>query len=81
MSALLLNSHDHNIDSLHHFTGDRFISQRTCSEELFTNFDAKSEIFSSNSQNNLHDKLGNHPHNSTISDDNSENQSSQTNSC
>ena len=81
MSALLLNSYDNNTDSLCHFRGDRFISQRTCSEELYTNFDAKSEIFSSNSQNNLHDKLGNHPQNSTISDDNSENQGSQANSC
>lgn len=37
---------------------DRFISARACSTELFSNYDAKSEIFSlNNSLTNL-DKLG-----------------------
>lgn len=39
--------------------GDRFISSRDCSKELYTNFEKKSEIFTRNAYVTSQDKLGN----------------------
>jgi hypothetical protein len=58
--------------------GDRFISHRNCSQEMFNNYDTKSEIFSQNSQINLLDKLGSHT--SQIMEENNENNMNQSNS-